>query len=95
MSFLKSLFGMGGAKEPKAPSVDAQDEYKGYTIKAMLMPAGGEHQLAGTIEKDFGCEVKVYKFIRADKFSSKDDAATTALAKGRQIIDEQGDAIFS
>ena len=75
MSFLKSLFGMGGAKEPKAPSVDAQDEYKGYTIKAMLMPAGGEHQLAGTIEKDFGGEVK-----KSYKLSS---APTSSAIQGR------------
>ncbi len=32
--------------------------------------------------------------MRADRFSSKEDVVTFALAKGRQIIDEQGDAIF-
>lgn len=94
MSFLKSLFGFGKSSEPASPAVDAMEEYKGFTIKAALMQAGGEHQLAGTIEKDVGGELKIYKFIRADKFSSKDDAAAAALGKGRQIIDEQGDRVF-
>jgi hypothetical protein len=33
--------------------------------------------------------------VRADRMSSKDDLISMALGKGRQIIDEQGDRIFS
>jgi hypothetical protein len=58
------------------------------------MTVGSEYQLAGTIEKDIGGELKTYKFVRADRFSSKEDVVTFSLAKGRQIIDEQGDAIY-
>ena len=58
------------------------------------MRAGSEYQLAGTIEKDVGGELKTYKFIRADRMSSKDDLIALALSKGRQIIDEQGDGIY-
>jgi hypothetical protein len=32
--------------------------------------------------------------VRADRFTSIDEAAEIALVKGRQIIDEQGENIF-
>ncbi|WP_404402915.1 HlyU family transcriptional regulator [Pelagibacterium halotolerans] len=93
MSFLKSLFG-GGEKKPAMPKVDAHEEYEGYTIKAVLMQAGGEYQIAGTIEKEIDGELKIYKFIRADKFTSKEDAIVATLGKGRQLIKEQGTSLF-
>lgn len=96
MSFLKKLFGGGKDSQGQgAPAVDAEEEYQGFLIKAMLMRAGGEYQICGTIEKDIDGEVRSYKFIRADKFTNKDDCAQTTLAKGRQIIDEQGKTLFS
>ena len=58
------------------------------------MPVGSEFQLAGQIEKDVDGELKTYKFVRADRLSSKEDLAAYAIAKGRQIIDEQGDHIY-
>ena len=95
MSFWKNLFG-GGDAAPKSiePAVVGEESYKGYTIKAITMTVGSEYQLAGTIEKDIDGEAKSYQFVRADRFSSKDDVVSFSLAKGRQIIDEQGDAIF-
>lgn len=97
MSFLKSLFGGGGGKSadagPAKPA--AEDEYKGFVIKATPMQVGGEHQLAGTIEKQIGGEAKTYKFVRADRLSTREEAAARALDKGRQLIDEQGDRLFS
>ena len=44
-----------------------------------------EYQLAGTIEKEIGGETKSYKFVRADRFTSRDDMSSIALAKGRQM----------
>ena len=92
MSFWKNLFGGdgGGAAEPEA----AGEEYKGFTIRPTPMPVGSEYQLAGVIEKTINGEAKSYKFVRADRMSSRDEAASFALAKGRQIIDEQGDGVF-
>ena len=58
------------------------------------MQAGAEMQLAGTIEKEIGGELRSYSFVRADRISSREDLVSMALAKGRQIVDEQGDAIF-
>ncbi len=98
MSFLKNLFG-GAAATGKAAgenAVGGEESYKGYVIKALLMQVGGgEYQLAGLIEKELGGETQSYKFVRADRMSSRDDVVALALAKGRQIVDEQGDGVFS
>lgn len=96
MSFLKKLFG-GGADDSGgggAGKVLETEEYKGYSIRAVEMRAGSEYQLCGEIEKQLGEETKVHRFIRADRLSSPDQAASSALAKGRQIVDEQGDRLF-
>ena len=96
MSFFKKLFGGGQAAgtEPAGDKVMGEESYKGHLIKAIEMKAGGELQLAGTIEKDIGGELKIYRFIRADRMNSRDDLIALALSKGRQIIDEQGDHIY-
>jgi hypothetical protein len=91
MSFWKSLFGGG---EPKQAAPTPGEDYKGFLIRPTPMPVGGEFQLAGEIEKEVGGERKVYKFVRADRMSSRDDAASMALAKGRLIVDEQGVSMF-
>ena len=59
-----------------------------------LRAAYYEKWLAGLIEKTVGGELKSYKFVRADRMSSRDEAMSFALAKGRQIIDEQGEGVF-
>jgi hypothetical protein len=95
MSFWKKIFGSGGS-EPAGNGADApQEEYKGFVIRAALQRVGSEFQLAGSIEKQVGDDLKRHDFVRADRFSSKDEAASYTLAKGRQIIDEQGDGLFS
>lgn len=93
MSFWKNLFGGGGggAAEP-APAPG--EDYKGFIIRATPMSVGSEYQLCGVIEKQIDGELKSYKFVRADRMSSRDDAVAFALAKGRLIVDEQGDGVF-
>jgi len=96
MSFWKKLFGGGDAVDgsPAGDKTLGEEAYKGFLIKAIEMRVGSEYQLAGTIEKDVGGELKTYKFIRADRMGSKDDLIALALSKGRQIIDEQREQIF-
>jgi hypothetical protein len=94
MSFWKNLFGGGAKDEPTGDKVMEQETYKGFLIKAIEMKAGSELQLAGIIEKDIAGELKSYRFIRAERMASRDDLIPLALAKGRQIIDEQGEHIF-
>lgn len=95
MSFLKKLFGGGASNaEPEGDTVLGEESYNGYLIKAIEMKAGSELQLAGIIEKQVAGELKTYRFVRADRMTSREDLVALALAKGRQIINEQGDAIF-
>lgn len=95
MSFFKKLFGGGSASdEPVGDKVMEQESYKGFLIKAIEMKAGSELQLAGIIEKDVGGEPKSYRYIRAERMTSRDELIPLTLLKGRQIIDEQGEMIF-
>jgi len=96
-SILKDLWnrltgGSGGAsrEEPAAEAV----EYKGFRIRPAPYSSKGGYQTAGIIEKDFETGMKEHRFVRAETHPSKDDAAAFAIAKGRQIIDEQGERIF-
>ena len=93
MSFWKKLFGGSGgsAVEPAGEPVD----YKGFSIRATPFSEGGQYQTCGVISKEIADEVKEHRFIRADRFASKDDAIETTLRKARQVIDEQGERIFS
>jgi hypothetical protein len=94
MSFLKRLFG-GGGSESEAPAVVKEIEHKGFTIRATPYKRDGQYQTSGTVAKEIGGVVKEHKFIRADRFAGLDDAVEVSLAKGRQIVDEQGEKIFN
>jgi hypothetical protein len=79
------------AAAPELPAV----EYNGFRIRPAPYRANGQYQTAGIIEKDFPDGVKTHRFIRAETHPSVDDAAQFAIAKGKQIIDQQGDRVFS
>jgi hypothetical protein len=95
MSFYKKLFGGGGSDTPAAPRVLGEQEHKGFIVRAIEMKIGGEYQLSGEILKTIGDEMKSHRFIRADRLSSEEQATSVSLTKGVQIIDEQGDRLFS
>lgn len=96
MSFFKSLFGLGARKAAEAEPVAAKEaEHKGFRIRATPFKAEGQYQTSGVISKEIGGVVREHSFIRADRFSDIDTAADIALSKGRQIVDEQGDLLFS
>lgn len=93
MSFFRKLFGGGGAPSAEAgPAASA--EHRGFSISATPYQEGGQWQLCGVVEKETGGETKSHRFIRADRFPGKEEAASAALAKGRQLIDERGEALF-
>ncbi len=92
MSWLKNLFG-GGASSA-APKSMKSAEHKGFTIEAQPYKEGGQFQLAGVISKEVDGARKEHRFVRADRFTSIDEAADFAISKGRQIIDEQGERLF-
>jgi hypothetical protein len=94
MSFLKRLFG-GGGEKADVPEVAKEIEHKGFIIRATPYKRDGQYQTSGTVSKDVGGVVKEHKFIRADRFAGLDDAVEVSLAKGRQIVDEQGERMFN
>lgn len=93
MSFWKKLFGGGGDAAREEPAGEPV-EHKGFIIRATPFTEDGQYQTCGLISKEIDGEVKEHKFIRADRFPSRDDAIEVTLRKGRQIIDEQGERIF-
>ena len=94
MSFWKKLFGGGGDAGGKAAPAGDPVEYNGFTITPAPFSEGGQFQTCGIISKEIDGTVKEHKFIRADRFPSRDDAVDVTLRKARQIIDEQGDRLF-
>jgi hypothetical protein len=84
-----------GSEEAPEEALAEAVEYKGFRIRPAPYPAKGQYQTAGIIEKELASGMKQHRFVRAETHPSKDDAAAFAIAKGRQIIDEQGDRIFA
>jgi hypothetical protein len=95
-SKLKAMFGGGGASERPAAAAHEMEavEYNGYRIRPAPYRSNNQFQTAGVIEKDFPDGAKQHRFIRAETHPSQDDAASFAISKGKQIIDQQGDRIF-
>jgi hypothetical protein len=91
LSLWKSLFGSGRKRSAETAS---KAEHKGFTIEARPYQEGGQYQTAGLISKDVDGVRKEHRFVRADRFTTLDDAVEFCLSKGRQIVDEQGDRLF-
>jgi hypothetical protein len=85
---------LAGAAPADAPAAAAV-EYKGYRIRPTPYRTDGHYQTAGIIEKDAADGVKEHRFIRADTHQTLDAAIAFAVSKAKQIIDLQGDRIFS
>ena len=91
MSWLKKLFGGGDGGDVKP---GAAQEYKGYAIAATPIKESGQWRLAGHITKEIGGVAKEHKFVRADLFSSKEEAEQFAFVKAQLIIDQSGEGMF-
>lgn len=93
MSFFKKLF--GGGKADSGPRILGETTVDGLRILAIEMKAGQEYQLCGRIEREHeNGDLDAVQFIRADKLASAEIAEKATLAKGEQIIREQGKALF-
>ena len=89
---LKALFGGGGGQG--AAVADAVD-YNGFQIQPAPEPRDGGWNTAGVITKTIDGELKEHRFIRVDTHSSRDDAISFSITKAQQIINEQGDQLFT
>lgn len=94
-SFLSSLMRKltGGGGNGAVPAGEAET-YKGFTIVPAPRASGGQFNIAGTISKQIGDELKEHQFIRADTHGSREEAARHSISKAKQIIDEQADGLF-
>ena len=92
MSWLKKIFGGG---DGGASKTGAAQEYKGYAITATPIKESGQWRMAGVITKEIGGVTKEHRFVRADLFSSKDEAEQFAFVKAQLIIDQSGEGMFS
>ena len=90
MSILSRLFGRGAAPEAEARA----EIYKTCRILPQPEPADGGYRVAARIEKDLGGNVRVYHLKRADVLRSLEEAEAFSIRKAKQVIDEQGDALF-
>ncbi len=88
MSLFSKLFGGGAASKPELVS------YKGFDIFPDLIAEGGKYRLSARIEKTIDGDRKTHIVIRADVYESREQAESFSVKKAKQVIDEQGDAIF-
>lgn len=91
MSFFKKLFGGGDAAKPDAKP----EEYEGFKIFATPIREGTKWRVSARIEKEVAGAVKVHELIRADTLDGEDAAIEASIRKARQVIDEQGERVFS
>ena len=93
MSFLRKFFRLGGSQASSAPVIEAI-EHEGFMIVPVPVAENGQFRLCAMISKQVDGEARQHKLIRADMFSSSDEAAEAAIGKAKQVIKEQGERIF-
>ena len=93
--FSKLLSAFGGNAAPAAPKEVEPREYDGCRIFATPIREGSQFRLAGRIEKVFDGQVRVRNFIRADIFTTEDDAVEFTFRKGEQIVQQSRGTLFA
>ncbi|MFD1744031.1 HlyU family transcriptional regulator [Rhizobium helianthi] len=94
-SKIASMFS-GGENAGAKPVAQAEpQEHAGCRIYAEPLREGSQLRLAGRIEKDVEGKTLVRTFIRADMFTSQEDALECTFRKARQIIDQNGSSLFA
>ena len=90
MPFFSRLFGKAAAPAAAPEPV----LHKGCRIFPEPEKAPGGYRVAARIEKDIAGNLKTHHLIRADIFSSLEDAQDTSLSKAKLAIDQLGDSLF-
>jgi hypothetical protein len=94
-SFLSKLFGGGQNLVNVAPSQGDPVEHKGLTIYPAPISDGEQWRLAGVIIKQSDQGRLERHYVRADVFSSYEEAEKFSVRKGKQIIEEQDERLFA
>jgi len=95
LSGILSIFSGKSAGEASAAPAAEPRTHGDCVIFATPIREGNQLRLAGRIEKEVGGEVLVRHFIRADVFTSMDEALDCTFRKAGQIIDQNGPSLFS
>ena len=80
----------GGNGEPLADTVS----YDGYIIQPAPKHDGQQWNVAGVITRKDAPDAGEHSFIRADTYTSKEEADKWSVHKAKQIIKEQGDRLI-
>lgn len=98
-SFLKKIFSaFAGSSSDTETAQSGSSEpilHGDCRIYAEPQREGSQLRLAGRIEKDVNGETLVRTFIRADLFTSKEDAMDCTVRKAKMIIDQNGPSLFA
>lgn len=92
MSWLTRL--LGARDTSLSPRPAPGEDYKGFRITPTPRKSPEGWRIAARIEKEVGGETLVHELLRADVIRDEETAREATLAKARQVIDEQGEAIF-
>lgn len=91
-----SAFGSGSADGAVPAASTAEPEiYGDFAIYPAPIREGSQYRLAGRIEKTVNGETLSHNFVRADVFTSLDDANEFTIRKAKVIIDQSGATLFS
>ncbi|MCX8997847.1 HlyU family transcriptional regulator [Rhizobiaceae bacterium BDR2-2] len=94
--FSKLLSVFSGGSAPAAPAKEREPrEHEGLRVFATPIREGSQFRLAGRIEKDVDGETLRRDFIRADIFTSEDDAVEFTFRKAEQIIQQNRASLFA
>ena len=90
------MFGFGGGDSTGSSGggKERMERIGEFAVYATPMKEGAQWRLAGRIESEAANGPMVRRFIRADLFSSQDDAIETTFRKAKQIIDQHGATLF-
>ena len=91
----KFYFGFGSRARAGVTAATSVEDYNGYSIRPAPFQDRGQWITSGVIEKEFGDEVRQYRFIRADMYPSEEAATDASVFKAKQIIDMMGDDLFA
>lgn len=94
LSSILSIFTGGSSSETNSKPLAEPQTYKDCVIHAEPIREGSQYRLAGRIEREVEGRLLQRKFIRADVFTSLDDALDCTFRKAQQIIDQNGPALF-
>ncbi|MCO5734007.1 HlyU family transcriptional regulator [Rhizobium sp. SSA_523] len=94
-SKIRSAFSGGGQSSAQPAAKAEPQEHAGCLIYAEPVREGSQLRLAGRIVKQVEGQELVRNFVRADMFTSMEDALDCTFRKGRQIIDQNGASLFA